>query len=79
MTIQLFGIAKEITGGKTLTLSDDTNIISVGALKEHLSERFPQLQTLQSWAIAVNNEYANDATTIDNRSEIALLPPVSGG
>ncbi len=79
MTIQLFGVAKEMIGDKKLTLTDDTNISSVGALKEHLSKGFPQLQSLQSWAIAVDNEYANDATTIDNSSEIALLPPVSGG
>ena len=79
MTIQLFGVAKEMIGDKTLTLTDDANISSVGALKQHLSKGFPQLQTLQSWAIAVDNEYADDDTTLDNKSEIALLPPVSGG
>ncbi len=79
MTIQLFGIAKEMIGDKKLTLTDDTNINNVSALKEHLSKQFPQLQTLQSWAIAVDNEYANDDTRLDNMSEIALLPPVSGG
>ncbi|MDQ2752470.1 MAG: MoaD/ThiS family protein [Bacteroidota bacterium] len=79
MTIQLFGIAKEMIGDKKLTLTDDTNISSVGELKEQLSKQFPKLLSLQSWAIAVDSEYANDNTTVDKRSEIALLPPVSGG
>lgn len=79
MTIQLFGIAKEMLGDKTLTLTDEANINNVNTLKEYLSKQFPQLQTLQSWAIAVDNEYADDDTIIDNGSEIALLPPVSGG
>ncbi len=79
MTIQLFGVAKEMIGDKELTLTDDANISNVGALKAYLLKGFPQLQTLQSWAIAVDNEYADDNATLDNRSEIALLPPVSGG
>lgn len=79
MTIQLFGIAKEIIGNKKLSFNDDIYINNVGALKRYLSKQFPQLQTLESWAIAVDNEYANDDTSLDNKSEIALLPPVSGG
>ena len=78
MNIKLFGIAKEIIGNNYL-LVEVENMATVGALKQWLLQQYPALQDLKSVAVAVNSEYANDATYIDNKSEIALLPPVSGG
>ncbi len=78
MTIKLFGIAKEMIGDKNVVIDDET-IITVGELKQRLSKQYPSLKGLKSWAIAVDTEYAADEKTIDNKSEIALLPPVSGG
>ena len=79
MVIKLFGIAKEIVGNKTVMIDGSETIINVGDIKRWLSQQYPRLQELQSYAIAVDTEYADDATAIDRNSEIAVLPPVSGG
>ena len=44
-----------------------------------LKDKFPQLQNLNSYAIAVNEEYAEDALTLKNGDIVAIIPPVSGG
>ena len=79
MNIRLFGIAKEIVGGRNLSLTDTGNITTVGDLKQWLSQQYPALHKLQSYAVAVDNEYANEARVIQENSEVAVLPPVSGG
>ena len=84
MTILLFGITKDIVGSPTLSFP--TSSISgkkvpgtVKELKAYLGKSYPELNKLSSLAIAVNNSYAEDDTTIDSYDEIALIPPVSGG
>lgn len=53
---------------------------SVGDLRRALALRFPELaRRLPTLAVAVDGELAPDATTLADRSEVALLPPVSGG
>ena len=79
MIIKLFGIAKEITGKKALLIDSSETIANVGDVKHWLSQRYPLLQQLKSYAVAVDAEYAEDATMVTADSEIALLPPVSGG
>lgn len=79
MVIQLFGIAKEIIGDKQLVVKDTDSLTTVFGLKQWLSQKYTSLQTLQSWAIAVDAEYADDTKTINKESELALIPPVSGG
>ncbi len=79
MTIKLFGIAKEIVGNNKMWLDALENVLTVGDLKQWLSQKYPALAELKSWAIAVDNEYADDAKSIQTNSEIALIPPVSGG
>ncbi len=79
MVIKLFGIAKEIVGNPNLLINDAEAITTVGEVKQWLSQHYPRLQQLQSYAVAVDAEYADDATAIHAYSEIAVLPPVSGG
>ena len=78
MVIRFFGIAKEIAGNNNLQIEGET-IANVGDVKQWLSKHYPRLQQLQSYAIAVDAVYADDATPIHTNSEIAVLPPVSGG
>lgn len=81
MTILLFGVTKDIVGSPSISLplSNAARLKTVGELKTYLEKTYPGLSELSSLAVAVNNSYAEDAVTIDNFDEIALIPPVSGG
>ncbi|HLT50994.1 MAG TPA: MoaD/ThiS family protein [Arenibacter sp.] len=84
MTILLFGITKDIVGSSTLSIPTSSEFGSQGSktvrdLRDYLGKIYPELKKLSSLAVAVNNSYAQDSTTIDNFDEIALIPPVSGG
>lgn len=76
--IKAFGITREIVGQRELQLemSDEK---TVSALRKLLNEKYPKMKGLKSLLIAVNNEYAEDSTTLKSEDEIALIPPVSGG
>ncbi len=79
MKIQLlaFGAASEILSPSSELLFDNT--ISVTELKQHLISEFPNMDRLSSFAVAVNEEYANDNQEIQNNDVVAIIPPVSGG
>ncbi|NER11277.1 molybdopterin synthase catalytic subunit/molybdopterin synthase sulfur carrier subunit [Muriicola jejuensis] len=81
MKILLFGITRDITGKAELELSEKTAsaLRNVKDLREFIIGEYPELKSLSSMAIAVNNEYATGETGIGQEDEIALIPPVSGG
>lgn len=81
MTILLFGITKDIVGQSTLSLShsEAQNLQTAGELKSFLKDNFPDMKNLSSLAVAVNSEYARDDYPIQEKDEIAIIPPVSGG
>jgi len=54
--------------------------ISVGELWEALRrERAPLAEFRGSVAFAVNQEYVDSKTTLQDNDEVAFIPPVSGG
>lgn len=73
-----FGIAKEIVGASSVQIQLDGGS-TVGDLKAVLRTKFPKLEELDHYLIAKNEEYAEDEEIIDERDEIVLIPPVSGG
>jgi molybdopterin converting factor subunit 1 len=77
MTVKLFGIAKDIVGNSTLTISQE--IISVDKLLMHLKSEYPEFEKLTSLLVAINDEYAAPDAEIKSADEIAIIPPVSGG
>jgi molybdopterin synthase sulfur carrier subunit len=79
MEVMLFGIAREIVGKKILTLKPEEKVNTVGELKSWLRSQYPRFQQLSSMAVAVDSEYANDEDALVSESEVALIPPVSGG
>ena len=79
MEILLFGITRDIVGKSRLSIPEHESIKTVGGLKAWLGMKFPAMSELSSLAVAVNSEYAGDELTLDKNSEIALIPPVSGG
>ncbi len=77
LKIKPFGISRDILGGREMEFQLAGN--SVGDLRKALYGQFPKLADLNSLFIAVNLEYADDATALTETDEIALIPPVSGG
>ena len=78
MKVLTFGIAKDIVGGPEMELPYEEGM-TVLILKKAVLNEFPQFEKLNSLAIAVNNEYANDDLVITPQDEVVLIPPVSGG
>lgn len=78
LEILAFGITKEVLKGRSIKIELDKPV-KVGHLKEVLLEKYPELGDLNSLAIAVNSEYADDDADLKAHDEVALIPPVSGG
>jgi molybdopterin converting factor subunit 1 len=79
LTVKLFARSKELVGQPTVDV-DWVDGSSVSELKRILGERYPQLQPLLPRLLfAINNDYANEASTIRCSDEVACFPPVSGG
>lgn len=76
--ILAFGITKDILGGSTVEMQIPTGA-SVADLRMTLYAQYPALQKLNQLAIALNTEYAAEEQQIDERDEVVLIPPVSGG
>ncbi|MEM9820146.1 MAG: MoaD/ThiS family protein [Bacteroidota bacterium] len=78
VNILAFGIAKDIVGGQQLTFQIKGSA-TVGNLKAEILAAYPKFEKLQSLAIAVNSEYAENDQRLQDSDEIVLIPPVSGG
>lgn len=79
MTIKLFGITREIVGASHIPVPDNQKFKTVADLKTWLYGQYPNLKQLKSIAVAVDHAYAEDHEALGVASEIALIPPVSGG
>ena len=79
LTIRLFARARDLVGSDTLQLELPEGA-TVGALRQQLSEQYPQLAGLLARsALAVNDEFAEPDLVLPRGATVALLPPVSGG
>jgi molybdopterin converting factor subunit 1 len=77
--VRLFARAKDIAGADSVAVEMPVEA-RVGDLRRRLAELYPSLVgLLERSALAVNNEFAEDAQPLPGTAEIALLPPVSGG
>ena len=78
ITTLFFGITADLIGKTELELTFKDSI-AVGAFKLIIKEKFPQLKNINSYAIAVNETYAEDALSLKEGDVVAIIPPVSGG
>lgn len=76
--ILLFGIAKDILKTASLDVSFYENT-TVAVLKNQLVSMYPELKNISTYAIAINESYADDEDIVNENDVIALIPPVSGG
>jgi molybdopterin synthase sulfur carrier subunit len=79
MNVLFFGITKDIVGSSEISFSDEFKPVNVAELKKHLIDSYPEFLKLNSLAVAVNSEYADDNVSLRGNEEIAIIPPVSGG
>jgi molybdopterin converting factor subunit 1 len=78
ITILFFGITADLIRETKQELVLEKSIV-VGAFKLILKEKFPQLKNIDSYAVAVNEIYAEDAFILQKGDVVAIIPPVSGG
>lgn len=78
LKIRAFGIARDIFGESIVNfeLSGPNN---VQGLKDGLVETYPEFDKLRSFSIAVNQEYQDDSFELNDKDEVVVIPPVSGG
>lgn len=78
MIIKCFGIARDITNADHIAVGEDAPE-DVQSLRMWLIRKYPSLNKVDGFMIAVNEEYAEESMAISDRDEIAIIPPVSGG
>jgi molybdopterin converting factor subunit 1 len=77
--VKLFAAARELAGSDKLEL-EIAERATLAELRMAIAKEFPALQKILPHTLwAVDAEYARENTKINERSEIALIPPVSGG
>jgi len=77
--VKLFAVARELAGTDVLSLELPVGS-TVGYLRGAITAASPALARIVPHAMwAVGAAYATDETPVDENSEIALIPPVSGG
>ena len=76
--VLLFGIVADLIGKTTVPFELNTND-TIGDFKEAFVNKYPQLKSYATYAIAINEEYALDDKQIQENDVIAIIPPVSGG
>jgi len=73
-----FGIATDLVGENSI-FYELKSAASLLNLKKELMLNYPKLKNIKDFAIAVNEEYAEDDFIIKENDVVAIIPPVSGG
>lgn len=77
--VKLFAVAKQLAGSETVAVTIP-NRANVQELRDAIGQQHTELQDITERAmIAIDAEYVNNDTIVPEQSEIALIPPVSGG
>jgi molybdopterin converting factor small subunit len=79
ITVKLFALAKQLANSDTLVVSV-AEPATVRDVRRAIGEACPPLAALmRQMLIAVDSDYARDDTPVNAKSEVACIPPVSGG
>jgi molybdopterin converting factor subunit 1 len=77
--VKLFAVAKELAGRDELEVELPSGA-TIADLKRNIATEFPALNNVLLHALwAVDAAYADDNTSMTEHSNVALIPPVSGG
>lgn len=79
--VLLFAAAKQIVGCAEVEIELSSELEpTIGNLKYAIGLAFPPLQSLlDRSSFAIDNEWAENNAIIREGSEVAMIPPVSGG
>lgn len=78
VNVKFFALGKELIGENQLEMTVPDGA-TAGELIDQLKEKYPRFAELNSFLVAVNLEYAELNTPLNDGDEIAVIPPVSGG
>lgn len=79
VTVKLFAAARDLAGTDQLAVELPKEA-TIGELREQMCQACPALAPLLAQVIfAVDAAYAADDATVSPDTEIACIPPVSGG
>ena len=76
--IKAFGIARDILQSSSLEITVEEEF-DVGKLRARLMKEYPDFSKLASLKFALNQDYVDDSTGLNEMDEVILIPPVSGG
>ncbi|MDA1049256.1 MAG: MoaD/ThiS family protein [Planctomycetota bacterium] len=77
--VKLFAVAKQLAGSETISVELPGGATVLG-LRDALGKQHTELHEITQRAmIAIDAQYVNNDTIVPETSEIALIPPVSGG
>jgi len=77
--VKLFAAAKELVGRDTLEIEVPAGA-TIASVRAALIAAVPELDRIVSHSLwAVGAEYVSHNTPITEQSDLALIPPVSGG
>ncbi|MGC3968752.1 MAG: MoaD/ThiS family protein [Pirellulales bacterium] len=77
--VKLFAVAKQAAGAESIALDVPDQAV-IGDVRQALLVAIPALAPAAKFLMfAVNAEYAGDQTPVTVTTEIACIPPVSGG
>ncbi len=77
--ILLFAAAQDIAQNSSIELDVGTDP-TVSELRKLVGDTYPALRALLgSSRFAIDREFVSDDTIVSSHSEIAMIPPVSGG
>ncbi len=78
-SVYLFAAARQACGRAVVEL-ELPSTATVGELRQTLAFQLPELEPLLTRChFALDNQYAADSSPLAAASEIACIPPVSGG
>lgn len=79
LRVKLFAVARELVGQPEVELELAANA-TVADVRREIVRRYPPLESILKHARwAVDAEFANEQDAVNSSSEVALIPPVSGG
>lgn len=77
--VLLFASLRDRAGEPTISV-EVSSPSTIASLREALSSTYPDLAPgLRASRVAVDNEFQEDSYVIAAGSEVAVIPPVSGG
>ena len=73
-----FGMSRDLAEQSAITFELEEGV-TVKTFREILVKNYPLFSELDSFAIAVNESYAEDELLLSDKDTVAIIPPVSGG